>query len=158
MGKYDIILRKFNRMNRIMTISIFGGLITGVLAFLYTILKYGALSNKVPPTIFITMGIVLGVPFIAYLIIRLFFGKYSVLIHYNKKPINEAIDYMLNGDSYNTTIKTLNEHIDKFSNGKINKENLLKSIISSHYGEHRGNILNHIYVMKISKIIKKLKL
>jgi hypothetical protein len=156
MSKYNDILRKYNIMNSIFLTSLFVGLVSGLVYYIYISIKYGALTEKTISTLFISIGISIVIPLITMAIMRIKYGKVLKLVNFKKDTVEKTIDYLLNGDSYNSALKKLNDHLDKFKNEEIDKEKILHTILESHNYDNRNMLLNHAGVLKIEKIIKSL--
>jgi len=76
---------------------------------------------------------------------------------YDHKAIEKSVDFLLNGLSYNITTKELSKSLDKFRDEDIDKAKMYLTILESHCGVHRNNMVSHISIMKISEKIKNLK-
>lgn len=153
MNKYDEILRKHKIMTKSMMMSIYIGFVSGIIYFFYKMMKYGMVEENTY-TLFISLGIFLIFPILTTIILKIKYKKLYKLSIYNKDAVSKSINYILNGDSYNNTIKQVKEYLDKFKNGEITKDDMLDVIFETHYDKHRNDILNHSDIIKISNIIK----
>lgn len=155
MSKYNDILRKHKIMSSVMNIAIWTGLISAVVYFLYMLMTYG-LSEKTTPSIFISIGIFISISLTTRIIFRMKYGKMSNLIMYDHKAIKKSIDYLLNGISYNKTIKHIDKYLDKFSDEDFSKKDMMQVILESHYGDSRQDVISHVSIMRIVEKIKNL--
>lgn len=149
MSKLNVILEKFKRMNLLLSISLISSLVIDLLLFLYATIVIG-MNNDI--FIYFIYYCVL-IPFILYglmfLFIKIKYKKMSILLIYNKKSVEDAIDYLLNGLDYNKEINDIYKNINK---NKISDNDIIKIILNND-----NLIRSHFNIIKISKIIRKLE-